>query len=102
MVRRSMDELDRAIMEALSVDARTSNRRLAAQLDVTEGTVRARIKRMEDEGQIHITALTNIDRLRNPTLVYIWIEVERSEQCDAVARELAAVPMSACCAPPAR
>ena len=92
MVRRSMDELDRAIMEALSVDARTSNRRLAAQLDVTEGTVRARIKRMEDEGQIHITALTNIDLLRNPTLVYIWIEVERSEQSDSVARQLAAVP----------
>ena len=46
----------------------------------TEGTVRARIKRMEDDGQIRITAINNISRLDNPTLAYIWVEVEKSSQ----------------------
>ncbi len=85
----SLDELDRNILEWLSRDARTSNRKIAAELGVTEGTVRARIKRMEDDGQIRITAINNINRLDNPTLAYIWVEVEKSSQVQAVAEQLA-------------
>ena len=59
---------------------------------VTEGTVRARIKRMEEEKQIRITAVTNIDRFRDAALAYIWIEVERSGQTRAVSRALAQIP----------
>lgn len=87
-----LDDVDRRIVEWLSRDARTSNRRIAAELGVTEGTVRARIKRMEDERLIRITAVTNIDRLDNPMLAFIWIEVEKSSECDAVATQLAAIP----------
>ncbi len=43
-----LDELDRRIVEVLTVDARVSNRRIAAQLGVTEGTIRGRINRLED------------------------------------------------------
>ncbi len=92
VVKKSLDELDRRIVEGLSADARTSNRKIAAELGITEGTVRSRIKRMEAEGQLRITAMTNIARLRNPILAYIWIEVERSGQCDALAEHLAGVP----------
>lgn len=90
MSKRKLDELDLGILEWLSQDARTSNRKIAAELGVTEGTVRARIKRMEDDGQIRITAITNINRLTNPTLAYIWVEVEKSSQTKAVAKQLAA------------
>lgn len=92
MSRRSLDAVDRAIVDRLSPDARISNRQIAAELGVTEGTVRARIKRMEEEQLIRITAVTNIDRLRDAALAYIWIEVERSSQRQEVARALAAVP----------
>jgi len=54
--------------------------------------VRARIKSMEEEKLIRITAVTNIDRFRDAALAYIWIEVERSGQARAVAEALAAVP----------
>ncbi|PLW81666.1 Lrp/AsnC family transcriptional regulator [Kineobactrum sediminis] len=91
MTRRSLDEIDRQIVAQLSTDARTSNRQIASDLGVTEGTVRARIKRMEEEKQIRITAVTNIDRFRNGSLAYIWIEVERSYQVREVASELARI-----------
>jgi Lrp/AsnC family transcriptional regulator for asnA, asnC and gidA len=87
--KRQLDDLDRSILEWLGLDARTSNRKIASELGVTEGTVRARIRRMEDDGQIRITAINNISRLANPTLAYIWVEVEKSSQVQAVAEALA-------------
>lgn len=91
MTRRSLDDVDQQIVAQLSSDARISNRQIASDLGVTEGTVRARIKRMEEEKQIRITAVTNIDRFRNGSLAYIWIEVERSYQVREVADALAQI-----------
>jgi Lrp/AsnC family transcriptional regulator for asnA, asnC and gidA len=92
MTRRKLDALDKGIVSWLSRDARISNGHIARELDVTEGTVRARIKRMEQEKLIRITAVTNIDRFQDAALAYIWIEVERSGQTRAVAEALADVP----------
>ena len=89
---RELDQLDRAIVDKLSPDARISNRQIAEDLGVTEGTVRARIKRMEEQKQLRITAVTNIDRFGDATLAYIWIEVERSDQAQTIARQLSEVP----------
>jgi len=91
-MRRQLDTADRAIVARLSRDARVSNREIAEALGVTEGTVRARVKRMEEEKLIRITAVTNIERFRDAALAYIWIEVERSDQTRAVAERLAQVP----------
>ena len=91
MNKRRLDSVDRQIVEHLSRDARTSNRQIATELGVTEGTVRARIKRMEDEKLIRITAVTNIDRFQDAALAYVWVEVERSEQIEQVAEAMAAM-----------
>ena len=91
MTRRKLDEVDKAIVEYLARDARVSNGQIAGALGVTEGTVRARVKRMEEEKLIRITAVTNIDRFRDATLAYIWIEVERSDQTRSVAQSLAQI-----------
>mgnify|MGYP001590721822 FL=1 len=91
MNKRRLDKVDHQIVQRLSTDARTSNRQIASELGVTEGTVRARIKRMEDEKLIRITAVTNIDRFADAALAYVWVEVERSEQIEQVAREMAAM-----------
>ena len=89
MSKRALDPVNRRIVQRLSRDARTSNRQIAAELGVTEGTVRARIKRMQDEKLIKITAVTNIDRIRGAAVAYLWIEVERSHQTEALVRRLA-------------
>ncbi len=91
MSKRRLDKVDKAIVAWLSRDARTSNRQIAQELGVTEGTVRARIKRMEDEKLIRITAVTNIDRFRDAALAYVWVEVERSEKIASVAEQMAAM-----------
>jgi Lrp/AsnC family transcriptional regulator for asnA, asnC and gidA len=90
--KRRLDDVDDKILSYLSRDARISNRRIAAELSITEGTVRSRIKRMQDEGLMRITAVTNIDKLKNPCLAFIWIDVDRSSDCDRIAQELSAIP----------
>ncbi len=89
---RKLDSVDKAIVERLAPDARVSNREIAEAIGVTEGTVRARIKRMVEDKQVRITAVTNIDRFRDAALAYIWIEVERSGQAREVAAALSAIP----------
>jgi DNA-binding Lrp family transcriptional regulator len=54
---RRMDEVDLAIVRALQHDARQSNRAIAAQLSVSEGTIRTRLRRMESAESIHIKAI---------------------------------------------
>ncbi|MEH6550420.1 MAG: Lrp/AsnC family transcriptional regulator [Pseudomonadales bacterium] len=92
MSKRLLDEVDKSILSWLSRDARTSNRKIAAELGVTEGTVRGRIRKMEDDKLIHITAVTNTDCLPDAMLVFMWIEVEKSSDCDSVAKTLADLP----------
>ena len=92
MSRRRLDQVDKLIVAQLSRDARRSNGQIAADLGVTEGTVRARIKRMEEEKLIRLTAVTNIDRFGDALLAYIWIEVERSDRTRQVAQSLATIP----------
>jgi DNA-binding Lrp family transcriptional regulator len=54
-----LDDLDRQLIEVLARDARVSNRKIAGDLGVTEGTVRGRIKRLQQDGLISFTAITS-------------------------------------------
>lgn len=89
--RRHLDATDRGIVNLLSRDARLSNRYIATELGVTEGTVRTRIRRMEEQKQIRLTAVTNIDLFGDASLAYIFVEVERSDLTRTVAEALAQV-----------
>jgi DNA-binding Lrp family transcriptional regulator len=55
-----VDDLDLRIIEALQHDARSSNRSIAADLDVSEGTVRTRLRRMEDDHLLRIRAVSDV------------------------------------------
>ncbi len=66
-----MDDVDRRIIALLREDARASFTAIAKNLGTSEGTVRARIKRLVDEGTIrkftihtsgnHVKALVEVD-----------------------------------------
>ncbi len=73
-----IDDLDQQIIQLLSEDARLSNRKIAAQLGFTEGTIRSRVKRLEDENFIRFTAVTNMAHLDTPQLAYIGIHAEQN------------------------
>ena len=48
----TMDELDRAILEELNVDARRSHREISHRLKVSPTTVSSRVQRLEEQGII--------------------------------------------------
>ena len=48
----NLDRTDQRLLQALQDNARTSQRQLAKQLGVAQGTVTNRLKRLEDEGVI--------------------------------------------------
>ena len=56
---RTVDELDRRLIEALQDNGRESFRRIAARVGVSEATVRARYGRLTSEGILQVVAVTN-------------------------------------------
>lgn len=87
----ALDDLDRALIETLGVDARVSNRRIAQSLGVTEGTVRGRIKRMQDEGMIAFTAITGLEIANKSRLSFIGLDVQPARQRE-IANAIAQMP----------
>lgn len=59
------DQLDRDIALMLAQDARLSFRKIAADLGVTEGTVRGRVKRLQGAGLLKLVPIIDIDRARD-------------------------------------
>lgn len=90
-----LDALDRQIIERLSRDARVSNRAIAAELGVTEGTIRTRIKRMQAEGLIQFAVVTDFRMAGSPNLVMLGIQADPSRVA-ALARELSDLPQINC------
>ena len=93
--KQSLDALDHAILALLSQDARISNRRIAAEVGVSEGTVRLRMQRLEDAGIMHVTAVTHIKSLPRPVYAFVGLEVDGNRR-RAVAEALCAMPELRC------
>src|SRR5579863_7682305 len=91
----TLDALDRRIVDLLRVDARVSNRQIAARLGVTEGTIRGRINRLEDGGAIRLTAVTNLGFAGAPRVVLIGIQAHHNE-LKALSARIAAMPEIGC------
>ncbi len=86
-----LDDLDHQLIRILSKDARISNRKIATDLGVTEGTVRGRIKRLQQEKLISFTAITSFGLYQQTRLAFIGVQVD-VENVQRVADEIAAMP----------
>jgi Lrp/AsnC family transcriptional regulator for asnA, asnC and gidA len=86
-----LDDLDRAIADALSIDGRMSSSVLARRLQAPEPTIRRRLRRLLTEGGLRVLAV--LDPARTPDRVdaLIGMKVELSE-INRVSAELAARP----------
>ena len=86
-----LDELDRQLIEVLGRDARISNRKIAAELGVTEGTVRGRIRRLQQDKLIAFTALTGlgVEKATKLGFITIYTDMERIRE---LAEEISAMP----------
>ena len=86
-VPQPLDALDRKIVDKLARDARVSNRAIAAELGITEGTIRMRIKRLQAEGLIQFTVVQDFRLAGSPSLCMLGVNVEPS-QVASVAEKL--------------
>ena len=86
-----LDDLDRQLIEVLARDARVSNRKIAGDLGVTEGTVRGRIKRLQQDGLIAFTAITGFEMGTRARLAFINVQAD-VDRVREVAREISAIP----------
>lgn len=83
--------MDWKIIDILSEES-IPNSTIAEQLGVSEGTVRARLKRLKESGVLQVRALINPEVLANKQLVVIGLTVAEARWLDAKAQEVAALP----------
>jgi Lrp/AsnC family transcriptional regulator, regulator for asnA, asnC and gidA len=90
MAAIQLDELDRQLIDLLARDARVSNRKIATELGVTEGTVRGRIKRLQQDRLISFTAITGLQMARKSQLAFIRVQadVERTREVARLIAEM--------------
>jgi Lrp/AsnC family transcriptional regulator, regulator for asnA, asnC and gidA len=81
------DETDWKIISILKEGYAPSNT-IALELGVSEGTVRARLKKLKEAGILQIRALINPDVLENKQLVLVAMRVTESRLLDRKAEEL--------------
>lgn len=86
-----LDTLDQQLIDLLARDARVSNRKIAAELGVTEGTVRGRIKRLQQDGLIAFTAITGFEMGKRARLAFINVQADVDRVRD-VARCIGDIP----------
>ncbi len=86
-----LDDTDHRIIALLRADGRLPYRSIARELGLTEATVRARVRRLEDSRTMRVVAVTDIEAAGYGMLLAIGVQVENRSPED-VARELAAIP----------
>ena len=82
------DETDRAIISYLQYDGRMPYTKIAAELGLTEGGIRRRVKKMIDEGSLQIVGITKPDDMGLEEAGMIGVTVE-GRSIDDVAEEIA-------------
>ena len=70
-----MDTTDIAIINELK-DGRVSYKAVAGRLDLAEGTVRNRVKKLQKEGILDITGLVDPEALPEHSVVMIGVQVQ--------------------------
>lgn len=85
-----LDEVDQSIVQQLRRDGRTPYKTLAKQLDLTEATVRARVKRLEESDSLRVVAVSDYEAVGFSVLLAVGVQVE-GRPAEDVADELAAL-----------
>jgi Lrp/AsnC family transcriptional regulator for asnA, asnC and gidA len=85
--KRNIDSLDSKLITLLQGDGRLTNTDIAKKLNIAESTVRARLKRLMDEGFIQIVAVSDPYKLGFDMTGDLFIQAEISK-IEGVIQEL--------------
>lgn len=84
---KPLDRVDNKIIQMLQKDGSLTNTDIAKKLEVSEATVRTRLKRLLEEGYIQIVAVSNPYKLGFGLTGDVYITVE-PDKIKSVAQEL--------------
>jgi Lrp/AsnC family transcriptional regulator for asnA, asnC and gidA len=88
---RQLDETDRSIVARLQYDGRKPYTDIAAEIGVSEGSVRRRVKRLTECGALQIVGVVEPQLLEWDAAGMVGVTVHAG-QVDTVARQLAQFP----------
>lgn len=71
-----LNTIDSEILSLLQLDGRMSYREIARQVDVSEGTVRSRVKRMQTDGVLTIAAIADPFKLGYSIQMFCLLNVD--------------------------
>ena len=88
-----MDDLDKQILFFLGQCGRLSNREIARRIGISEGTVRQRLGRLLDNGDVRITAEVKIDNLPDVYIAFVGVKLDgrRLTECADMVEKLPSV-----------
>lgn len=82
-----IDDLDRKILQHLRDDGRVSYVALANKFNVSEGTIRKRVRKLEENQILQIVGVTDPFKVGLDTVAFVWLKVERNK-LESVINEL--------------
>lgn len=88
---RDLDETDLAIVRELQRNGRSSNREIARVLDISEGTVRQRLKKLEVTKAIRLGLVVDAAASGKTAAAYVRIKVE-PRYAASIAQRIAKFP----------
>ncbi len=80
LLDEQLSPLDEAIVRQLQDDGRRAFREIARSVGVSEGTVRARVRRLTDAGALRVVAIADPFRLGFRVLAFVLIDVAPGHQ----------------------
>jgi DNA-binding Lrp family transcriptional regulator len=81
-----LDELDHRLIAALVRDSRQSNREIGRQLDVSDATVRAHLRRLTESGLVRLTAVVDPIVLGTVgSVAFCFLKVDRRHMRSVIA-----------------
>ena len=86
-----LDDLDRAIVRILQLDARRTNRAIAEETGSSEPTIRRRVERLIDAGLIKIVAVVSPFALGYGVVAILGVQIDRAYQTQ-IEQALLAMP----------
>lgn len=78
-----LDDLDKQILAYLQEDGRITFVTLASYLGVSEGTIRKRVKRLEENNVLKTIGVTDPLKMGLDTVAFVWFKIDRHHM-DAV------------------
>lgn len=83
------DDTDKKIVSMLNRDGRASNNHIARELNMSEGTVRNRIKKLSENGILRVAGGVNPDQIPDKQFFILGVKVAASKDLTNVAAKIA-------------